>query len=535
MDELAQKLMDAPEWMKIFILGSSTLVSEDLTTITAGVLVSQGGLAWGTALLGCFLGIFVGDGLLYLVGFVFGKPALNLPILRNLLTEEKVSECGRWFEANGLKVVLLSRFLPGTRLPTYFAAGLLGARAKFFLPAAALATAIWTPLLILASWFFGEQLRDYMIFNEGYRWLVMALGILAVFGSIRFLLKMGDWKFRRRMQSRWRRFSRYEFWPLPVFYFPIAIYNLLLMIRYRRLSLPLISNPGMPLSGYVGESKLDIIQSIQGHEAFVVKTLALSPALEVSNRFNYISAWMVEHHLNYPLILKPDVGERGDGVIKVESDLELRAALINMNQMYQVQEYAPGPYEFGVFYMRLPDRERGAVMGLTGKDFPKIVGDGEATIDDLIYRHPMGVGRFHIYRERFKARLNEVLLPGETLSLVSFGNHCLGTVFQDSSHLVTSSLSNRFDEISRAIPGFFIGRYDVRVRDLQRFVTGEAFTIVELNGAASEPGHVYDIRYNAFFAYKVFFRLYRDLWRIGWLNASKGIEPPSLFELLKAW
>ena len=47
----------------------------------------------------------------------------------------------------------------------------------------------------------------------------------------------------------------FDFWPAWIMYFPVALHWLLLSVRYRSLSLPLIANPAIPLSGMVGVAK----------------------------------------------------------------------------------------------------------------------------------------------------------------------------------------------------------------------------------------------------------------------------------------
>jgi membrane protein DedA with SNARE-associated domain len=106
----------------------STFVSEDLTCAAVGALVGQGRLGFLPGALACFAGIFVGDLLLFLTGRYLGAFALARAPLRWFLSPERVAHCGAWLERRGPLVIFLTRFLPGTRLPTYFASGALGTR-----------------------------------------------------------------------------------------------------------------------------------------------------------------------------------------------------------------------------------------------------------------------------------------------------------------------------------------------------------------------------------------------------------------------
>lgn len=57
-----------------------------------------------------------------------------------------------------------------------------------------------------------------------------------------------------------RPVSFFEFWPSWLMYLPVAIQCLLLGLRHRSMSLPLIANPAVPLSGMAGVPKSAILQ-----------------------------------------------------------------------------------------------------------------------------------------------------------------------------------------------------------------------------------------------------------------------------------
>ena len=358
MEGWLEQVGEAHEWTKVLLFAASTLISEDLTTISAGILASQGTVHPITALVGCILGIFVGDGIIYLIGLFVGKPALKFPLIRRFLSEEKVDICAKWFEKNGLMVVLMSRFIPGTRVPTYFAAGILGARAKYFLPAAGLAVLIWTPLLMGAAWLFGDQIKEYLDPRKPYAWIALIASILLVFGAMKVMVKLADWRFRKRLYSRIYRFARWEFWPLGLLYIPIVAYNILLAMRYRRFFLPFISNPGIEFSGYIGESKTSILDAFPQNYAHLLPKYIRLERDQLQQRLATALEWMETQEVAFPLFIKPDVGQRGMGVKKLADEDQLKAYLKKVSIPLHLQELAPGPMELGIFYQRLPSAEK---------------------------------------------------------------------------------------------------------------------------------------------------------------------------------
>jgi hypothetical protein len=139
------------------------------------------------------------------------------------------------------------------------------------------------------------------------------------------------------------------------------------------------------------------------------------------------------------------------------------------------------------------------------------------------------------YLRRFASCRNEVLAPGETLKLVETGNHAQGCIFRNGMHLHTNALERAIDEISQKLPGFFVGRYDVRYQNEEDFKQGRNFQIVELNGASSEATSIYDPRNSLFSAYRTLFRQWRLVFAIGARNRAQGHAPSSLTTLWRNW
>src|SRR5206468_2927367 len=127
--------------------------------------------------------------------------------------------------------------------------------------------------------------------------------------------------------------------------------------------------------------------------------------------------------LNFPFILKPDIGQRGVGIKLIRTPAQAEAYLRQTSAPLLAQRYADGPLEAGVFYYRLPHESRGHIFAITEKIFPVITGDERSTVSELI--HADARARFMVdrYLERFRERQNEILPRGTMLKLVEAGNH----------------------------------------------------------------------------------------------------------------
>src|SRR6516164_4211149 len=143
---------------QFLLIALSTFISEDLTCIATGALIAAGQIGFLSGTLACAAGIFFGDLLLYFAGRFIGRPILRLRPLRRLLTSEKLDTASGWLERRGVGVVILSRFTPGLRLPTYVAAGLLKTRFWTFSLHFLVAALLWTPALVGAAALLGKSL-----------------------------------------------------------------------------------------------------------------------------------------------------------------------------------------------------------------------------------------------------------------------------------------------------------------------------------------------------------------------------------------
>ena len=200
-----------------------------------------------------------------------------------------------------------------------------------------------------------------------------------------------------------------------------------------------------------------------------------------------------------------------------------------------LQEYAAGPCEAGIFYYRFPQEDRGRIFAITEKIFPVLSGDGVRTLEQLIRADRRAAIMASTYLKRHHAIRDKVLAAGQRLKLVEAGNHCQGCIFRDGMHLWSAELETRIDLISRQIPGFFIGRYDVRYACDDDIRRGEDFKILELNGAASEATSIYDNRNSLFRAYATLFEQWDLVFAIGAANRTLGHRPAALRLLRDEW
>jgi hypothetical protein len=327
--------------------------------------------------------------------------------------------------------------------------------------------------------------------------------------------------------SRWRH---WEFWPMWATYPPVVAWIALQAIRHGSLRPITAANPGFADGGLVGESK-HAIQSLLP-PAWTVPSRVIEPG-PLHERTASLLQWMSDEHWSYPIVLKPDVGQRGVGVRKIASDAAAFAYLGDYPHRIVVQPWHPGPFEAGVFYARHPDQSRGRILSITDKVFPAVVGDGCSTLAELIASHPRYRLQCETFFQRHHEKLQVVLDAGQPMPLGEVGNHSQGTLFLDGAALWSPALEERIDEIARGVPGFFIGRFDVRYTDAARFRSGLDIRVIELNGVTAEPTDIYDPQRSIASAYVALFDQWRRVFAIGTANLRRGCRGASTLRLLQ--
>jgi membrane protein DedA with SNARE-associated domain len=507
-----------------------TFASEDLACMAAGLLIQQGQVSAVGGVGACLLGIFLGDCGLWAVGRVFGAAVLRWPRFAGHVQRASVDQLRLSLRGNLGSAILASRFLPGTRLVLYLLAGVLNVSSRSFAAWAFAAALLWTPLLVLGSAGFGHAAAVKL-------GAVVGAGPTAIAVSAALLtLAVTRWRWllaparRHRMAARIARWSRWEFWPMWLFYPPVAGWVTLLALRYRGLSTMTAANPGMADGGTVGESKYEILSRLPGEWTVPALLLAAGEAterMEQAQRLVAAAGW------RYPLILKPDVGERGAGVKLVRSAEAVRDYLRQENRAVIVQPYHPGPYEAGIFYYRMPHWPLGRILSITDKHFPFVIGDGVSTLEELVRAHPRYRMQADTFLRRHDTMVGVVLPDGARFQLAIAGNHAQGTLFRDGAHLLTPALERRVDDIARSYPGFFVGRFDVRYRDVDRFTAGDDLAIVELNGATAESTNIYDPDGSLLNAYRTLFRQWSIVFAIGAANRAQGAPVTPLRRLME--
>jgi hypothetical protein len=313
------------------------------------------------------------------------------------------------------------------------------------------------------------------------------------------------------------RIIRYEFWPFWLFYLPMYFYGLYLALRAGSFTYFTAANPGMKYAGAFDMPKYDILSLI--NPGFTPGGIRIRRDICTDD----LTALIKEAGLDFPLIVKPDIGERGKGVELIDDLNTLRNYLARQKKNIILQEYISWPLELGVLYYKYPDGSGEEVSSVIIRDYLRVKGDGQTSLLNLMKEKKRAqVNRRHLLG-KYKARLDEVIPEGEEILLEPIGNHNRGTCFLNGSRLINDQMLDVFSRIAADIPGFDYGRFDLKVKSLDDLYRGKNIRILELNGVNSEPAHIYDPYYCLLHAYRDIARHMNIIYRISRMHHRDGI------------
>uniref|UniRef100_UPI0040492E12 D-alanine--D-alanine ligase n=2 Tax=Flavobacterium sp. TaxID=239 RepID=UPI0040492E12 len=318
------------------------------------------------------------------------------------------------------------------------------------------------------------------------------------------------------MKIFFHKLFHWEYWPSKVIYFPIGFQWLFYAMKSGSFFFFKTCNPTFPNGGFYMDSKKLIYDLIP--KQFYPKTLLIN---DLTSDNDLVKQFQ-EAAFTFPLMVKPDVGLRGSAVKKI-ADLD---QLLLYNQLanfdFLIQDFIPYPNEMGVFYVRYPNQKTGIITGIVAKEFLVVEGNGIDCIEDLLLKNPRFAIQLKALRKEYGIYLKQVLEADKQVNLVPYGNHARGAKFLDRSDLISESLTNVIDEICSKIDGFYFGRIDLMYQDVEQLELGKHFSIVEVNGAASEPTHIYDPKHSLFFAWRELMRHVKMMFEISMMNKANG-------------
>ena len=320
-------------------------------------------------------------------------------------------------------------------------------------------------------------------------------------------------------------FKHHEFWPPRLFETPYYLYLAWQCLR-QRINISTLAKANYCLDhGEIGLGSKYATQ-LAFDQSYFLPTTLVKNTLSETEKLAFIEDFSKTH--GYPVILKSDVGCVGKGIRKVKNVDELAEAIPLLLGDYILQKFTPFNYECGIFYIR--QQGQGRITGINRKHFPFVIGNGVDSIASLARQHE----RFSHHWQSFLQYLDTNKVPGEgeKVNLSFIGSHTLGCKFTDDTDLLTPELEQAVFSFFDKQPGYNFGRVDVKAESQEALQRGE-FVIIEVNGVASLPTHMFDPSFSLFKAYRIFLQHAKYLAAIAKEHENQAMDLLSYKEVIQ--
>lgn len=288
------------------------------------------------------------------------------------------------------------------------------------------------------------------------------------------------------------------------------------------------ANTAIELGGMLHDRKTDI---------YALLPKGIVPHTSIITSITAADAFIRTNDLQYPLIIKPNVGMAGFKVDVIRSHQELTLFFETEDvseREWLLQEYLDYDREFSVLIYKYPVSGEFGISSLVEKTYPSVTADGLSTVEALILGSNNPFIDKNAVLERLKDRLQQIPAEGEKIVLDVIGNYKRGSKFFDRNNAISPQMTTYLQDLFSSVEGLGFFRVDFKADSLESFLDGQ-WKVIEINGAKSEPLHIYDPR-NSFLENV---RILREHWRImaeiSQEQRSQRFEVPSFKNGLKSW
>lgn len=144
----------------LLILGGLGVpIPEEAPIVLSAVLSHKGRMLWYVALASCFIGVLLGDFVVYFLGYFYGEKVLSFRLTRSFLTKAREEQIKGYFHRHGIKILIVGRFAVGFRTAAYLTAGILRLPPLRLLAADCVAATLSTLLMFGAGYWFADWIE----------------------------------------------------------------------------------------------------------------------------------------------------------------------------------------------------------------------------------------------------------------------------------------------------------------------------------------------------------------------------------------
>jgi pimeloyl-ACP methyl ester carboxylesterase/membrane protein DedA with SNARE-associated domain len=525
-------------WVLMAIILCCTLVAEDPTCLATGLLVGTGLIDFWSGTAACLVGIFVGDLFLYLVGRVLGRAALTKAPFKWFISEYDVDRMStRFGSTKGMAVIVTSRFIPGSRVPTFVAAGIMKLNPAKLGLLFFIAAALWTPPLVWFAMKTGDTVMErFQKLHHLAGWIAAGL-LLAIFVIFHFVVPSFTWIGRRHLLAKMRGLTNHALMPGWLLCLPGSLHAFGLWIRHRSAGIYAAANPTLGrLGGASGESKAALLAPFAG-DASVVPSEKVPAGASPEDRAGTALTLLAKRGATFPVVLKPDGAENGIGVFVAENEARLRAWFSAFKDDALVQPRCSGR-EYEVVWHRAPGETTGRILAVVEKLRTHVTGDGKHRLEHLVWAGDESLDHAELFVRLNAGKEDSIPAAGEVVTLSESGSLAKGARVSLRHGLADAPAANEaLNALAERHPGVHWLRLDIFSESDETFAAAKDWNITEIEGAGKYSSLLRDPNIRPADAHLRLARQRAACFAAGAANVARSANhrKPSAFDLLATW
>ena len=169
--------------------GVGVPIGEEVVNIPAGIFVGRGEMQAVPVYLAAYFGVLAGDYLWFFICRRLGRQLLHRKWFKRLAHPRKLLQVKHKFDRRGPWVLVVARFIPGTRSPALTVAGILRMPWRTFTFIELGLCAVTTALQVTIGIMIGRQLVDQSISTTIFTALGVIAGLVALTALITWIAK----------------------------------------------------------------------------------------------------------------------------------------------------------------------------------------------------------------------------------------------------------------------------------------------------------------------------------------------------------
>ena len=159
---------------------------EDLTLIAAGVLCSLAQVNTWVMAITCYLGLIIGDLIIYRIGWITGPTLFRKKWFRRHISTKRLQAMRTNLHKRTMLTILVARHLFYIRTATFLMCGAVRVSFTRFVVMDAIAALITTPLMMGIGFAFANNYEAIIKWVRDLKFVLVAFGVIAAFFIVRY-------------------------------------------------------------------------------------------------------------------------------------------------------------------------------------------------------------------------------------------------------------------------------------------------------------------------------------------------------------